>query len=100
LDCLSTNTSNPFTKVPLQHKVIYGSGEIIIEYELANSGPVKVEIFNMLGQPVTTLINAYQGAGMHRATFSIGNSILAAGYYVYSIQAGQQRASQKVLVSR
>ena len=99
LDCLSTNLHDPIANTQLKHKVLYGSGQITISYELAHSAPVRLQIFNMIGQPVATLVNEYQSAGSHQATFMIGNSILASGYYVYSIKAGKQMASQKVLVA-
>lgn len=100
IDCSVTSTSAPLSHAQLKHKVMYGSGEITIEYIIPQSGPVQVQVFNMIGQPVATLVNEYQAAGTHRATFRIGNSILASGYYVYHIKAGQQRASQKVLIAR
>lgn len=36
-----------------------------IEYKLAKDGLVKIDIYNALGQHVTTLVNAHQSAGWH-----------------------------------
>ena len=51
---LSPNYPNPFnasTRIP---------------YHLATSGPVRLEIFNTLGQPVRTLVNQFQPTGSYR----------------------------------
>ena len=51
---LEPNAPNPFnstTRIP---------------YRLASPGPVRLEIYNILGQRVRTLVNEFQGAGFHR----------------------------------
>lgn len=40
-----------------------------IEYSIPNSAEVTVEIYNLLGQNVATLVNSYQEAGYHSLTW-------------------------------
>src|SRR5690625_6830133 len=47
---------NPFT------------GSTTIEYSLDAAGPVSIQVYNLLGQQVATLVDEVQGAGAHRAT--------------------------------
>lgn len=83
---LSQNYPNPFNP------------STVIKYGLPTSSEVKLEVFNMLGQRVAVLVDAKQEAGFHQAVFE--NAGLSSGVYLYTIQAGQFRASRKFLLLR
>jgi hypothetical protein len=55
---LSQNHPNPFT----------GSTEIT--YSLQGNQPVKIEVFNVLGEKVTTLVDQVQSPGRHTVSFT------------------------------
>ncbi|MEN0003169.1 MAG: DUF1501 domain-containing protein [Bacteroidota bacterium] len=97
LECMATSTSFIPT-IPIEHRALYGADQVTIEYTLVDAAPAKVEIFNILGQPVTTLFEGYQSSGTHQAVFRMGSGRLSAGIYVYVISAGRQRVSQKIKV--
>lgn len=97
LDCSPSSTTF-VAQQTIQHRALYGTDRVTIEYTLAESMPVKVEIFNILGQPVETLFEGRQFAGTHQAVFQTRNSYLTSGIYLYSITAGRQRVSQKIRV--
>lgn len=65
-----------------------------IKFSLPNAADVKLEVYNMIGQRVATLINNQSyTAGTHDINFDASN--LASGVYFYRIQAGsftQQRS--------
>ena len=67
-----------------------------IEYGIPLQSHVKVEIFNMLGQRVATLVNAQQEAGYHTLTFEAGG--LSSGIYIYRMQAGSFTETRKMLL--
>ena len=56
-----------------------------IRYQLPMSADVTIELYNMLGQRVMTLVNGTIQAGTH--TISVDFSKLSSGVYVYRIQA-------------
>ncbi len=54
-----------------------------INYSVAEQGPVNLEIYNIVGQKVATLVNANQPVGNYSVKFDAGK--LASGIYLYRI---------------
>ena len=71
-----------------------------IRYDLPEAGNVSIIIYDMMGREVSTLISGQKDAGYHfiqwNGTNSMGYSV-AAGVYIYTIQAGQYRDLQKMI---
>ena len=65
-----------------------------ISYDLPASAEVRLEVFNIQGQRVATLVNAAQTAGTHTVTFDASN--LASGVYLYRLQVGTQVLTKKM----
>jgi hypothetical protein len=65
-----------------------------INYTLQQAGKVQLEVFNMQGQRVATLVNENKGAGEHQVNFDASN--LASGIYVYRLQAGTKMLTRKM----
>ncbi|SMO50644.1 S8 family serine peptidase [Gracilimonas mengyeensis] len=59
--------------------------ETTIRYALPEKSEVRVEIFNVMGQLVQTLVNEEQSAGFHEVRFDA--SMLSSGMYLYRIKA-------------
>ena len=78
---LQSNHPNPFnasTRIP---------------YRLASPGPVRLVIFNALGQPVRTLVDEFQVAGPYVVPWDGRDDRgrrVANGAYLYRLQAGAQ----------
>ena len=86
---LSQNAPNPFNP------------ETIISYSLPQSEQVKLVIYNVLGQEIRTLVNAFKPAGRYRVVWNskddFGRSV-SSGVYFYQITAGEFLNTRKMLI--
>ncbi len=58
-----------------------------ISFSLADAAPVKLTVYNLLGQEVTTLISGkLMNAGTHNVAFNAAS--LSSGVYIYRLEAG------------
>lgn len=81
---LSQNYPNPFNP------------STVIVYQLPVTSRVEIQIFNVLGQQVATLINEEQSPGNYEVEFNAKN--LSSGMYFYKIQAGNFSDVKKMMV--
>lgn len=70
---LSQNYPNPFNP------------STSIEYFVENSGDVNLEVFDVLGQKVSTLVNQKQTTGIYNVSFDASN--LPSGIYMYRLRS-------------
>ena len=69
-----------------------------ISYTLAQPGPVKLVVYDLLGRAVGTVVNGIQSAGSHTVLFDA--SRLASGAYFYRLTSGTATLSKKMLLVR
>jgi hypothetical protein len=81
---LSQNYPNPFNPTTK------------ITYSVPVDGFVSISIFNILGEKVTTLINANVKAGNYELTFDATN--IASGMYLYRMEAGDFISVKKMMI--
>ena len=79
---LAQNYPNPFNPTT------------VIEFGLPEPAPVRLEVFNMIGQSVALLVNEQKTAGWH--TVTLDASSLSSGAYLYHIQAGEFNLTRKL----
>jgi len=79
---LSQNYPNPFNPTTE------------ISYTLPESGKVKLIIYNVTGQQVATLVNAWVKSGTHKVTFNA--SELPTGVYFYKLTTEKMEAVKKM----
>ena len=65
-----------------------------IEYSLPEQSDVTMEIFNILGQKMVTLVDEFQGAGKHTIMWRAKD--MSSGMYFYRIVAGKLAVSNKM----
>ncbi len=73
----------------------------IIQFALPSSGKVKLEVYNILGQGVRTLVSGDLSAGTHQVTFdgrSNSGSILSSGVYFYRLETADFVKSRKMML--
>ena len=77
--------------------------ETQITYELAANGKVVLNIYNLVGQKVRTLVNSSEGPGIKKVTWDGRNNAgqrVPSGLYIYQIQAGAFIESKKMVLLR
>ena len=77
------------------------NGQTVISYRSAKAGPVKLVIYNLMGQSVRHLVDEVQPAGFHRTTWNRtddGGTPVASGCYLYRLTAGSHRQTRRLVV--
>jgi hypothetical protein len=67
-----------------------------ISYQLAANSHVRLQVYDMAGRLVTTLVEGWRSAGYHEVIFD--GAGLASGIYLYRLQAGDFTAAGKMLL--
>lgn len=81
---LSQNYPNPFNPVT------------IISYNIPYTAMVELNIYNILGKEVATLVNEIQETGVYNVSFDA--SKLSSGVYFYELKAGNFNARKKMVL--
>ena len=71
------------------------SDKTTISYSLERTNSVRLAVFDMMGNEVSKLVEAWQVAGRHEAHFDGGG--LAPGMYFYVLHAGERVESGKII---
>ncbi len=70
----------------------------IISYQLPRRTRVELNIYNLLGQKIVTLVSGTQSAGLHKIKWQAPS--LAGGIYIYRLNAGLDRQSRRMVLLR
>ena len=72
-----------------------------IRYDLPNSEYVSINIYNLMGNKIKSLIRAEQDAGQKSVIWDARNDLghtVSAGTYIYSIEAGRFKQNRKMIL--
>jgi flagellar hook assembly protein FlgD len=86
---LGNNYPNPF------------NAQTTINYQLPELSWARLTIYDLLGRQVRTLAEGVQAAGYHQVQWDgldEGGVPMASGVYVYRLEAGSFRATQRMLL--
>jgi hypothetical protein len=67
-----------------------------IEYSLSEAGHIRIDIYDLLGRRIETLIDDYKQAGSHTITFDASH--LSSGVYFYRFKAGEIVETKKMIL--
>ncbi|SMO91687.1 Por secretion system C-terminal sorting domain-containing protein [Gracilimonas mengyeensis] len=81
---LSQNYPNPFNPAT------------VIHYQLAKSGQVQLQVFDVSGRKIADLVNEHKTAGNYSVQFDASH--LSTGVYFYRLTAGDFSSTQKMLL--
>jgi hypothetical protein len=79
------------------------NSQTTIRYQLKGSSPIKIKIYDLLGQEVRLLVNQNQPAGFHTVKWNAENNLgvtVASGIYIYEMQAGNFQQKRKLILLR
>ena len=84
-------TATPLASAPLRTSLIQNypnpfNPTTTITYQLSNAGRASLQVFDMVGRRVATLLEGEENAGKHDIRFD--GSSLASGTYFYKLRAG------------
>ena len=81
---LNQNYPNPFNPTT------------VISYQLPTNSLVSLQVYDMLGKEVATLMNREQSAGTHEVSFNASN--VPSGMYICTLRAGSFSQTKKMLL--
>lgn len=81
---LLTNYPNPFEE------------ETLIPYQLAKSGRVRLKIWNLLGQEITTLVDEWQTQNSYQISFR--RNFLPSGVYICTLETDDFKGSKRMIL--
>jgi hypothetical protein len=70
----------------------------LIKYSIPQDQQVRLNVYNLLGEKVMTLVNRLQKAGEHEVNFNASN--FASGVYFYKLEAGTQTSIKKMILMK
>ncbi len=68
----------------------------LIKYYLPSSTAVKLEVFDLKGSKIATLLNTFQNVGVHEVTFNASN--LPSSVYIYRLKTIKRILSKRMLL--
>ena len=86
---LHQNYPNPFNPVTR------------IKYDIAENSNVSVNVYNLMGEKVATLVNQYQNAGYYFTNWDSRNDLgvlVSAGVYLFVLDVGELRQVRKMIL--
>jgi len=74
-----------------------------IVYDLASQSDVRLEIYNLMGQKVNTLVSANQSVGRHTVTWNATDQFgreVSAGVYLYRLYTAEKVFTRKMILMK
>lgn len=95
--------SNPKARIPSEFKLSQNypnpfNPTTTIEFQLSSAGKVQLQVYDMLGKEVASLMNKELAAGIHQVKFDA--SSLASGIYFYKVTSKEFTATKKMIIMK
>lgn len=95
----TTNAGEGITDVPVEFELGQNypnpfNPSTQIQFAVPENADVRLDVYNVMGQRVATLVNESMSAGTHTVSFDARN--LASGMYLYRLQAGSTVITRKM----
>jgi flagellar hook assembly protein FlgD len=103
----STDSDDPQT--PVLETALHGNypnpfnPETIISYSLKEAGPVTIEVYNIKGQLVRTLVDETKHTGNHTVLWNgldKNNRPVSSGVYFFRMRSGRFSSTRKMIMMK
>ena len=77
--------------------------ETTISYSMKEAGDVRIDIYNLKGQRVKTVVNEFAGVGAHQVVWNgqdDSNNSCASGLYFYKMKSGRYSKTNKMILMK
>lgn len=77
--------------------------ETVIPYQLHESGMVKLVVYNLLGQPIRTLVDGYQEPGFHKVHWNVQDNFgetIPNGIFFYKLTSNGHTQIRKMILQK
>ncbi len=103
---VAPKTTGPTVLVPTRYELYQNlpnpfNPQTLIKYDLPAAANVRLEVFNILGQKVATLVDRYEAAGPKSALWDgtdVAGNKVSSGIYLYKITAEDYVATKKMML--
>jgi hypothetical protein len=98
-----SNETTPINMNLLQNNPNPFNPETNISFQVPNSGQVRLDIYNIKGQKVKTLVNDKLNAGRHTIVWNgrdDSNKQVASGIYLYKMRSGKYSSAKKMILMK
>ena len=96
IQCNAITSSRQQLLSRITFKVFSTGGQFRIQYDLPQAMKINIRLFNMAGQMIGVLANAYQQAGPHNLDFDPRKLNMIPGQYVCSLQSASGNISRQI----
>ncbi len=98
---VSTSISEPMSELPAEMELMQNypnpfNPATTIRYAVPEPAHVRLQVFNVIGQRVASLVDGPQQAGWHNVSFDA--SRLASGVYIYRLETGGNVLTRKMML--
>ncbi len=100
---IESNETVAMTENLLQNYPNPFNPETNISFQVPNSGQVNLDIYNIKGQKVKTLVNDIFSAGRHSVVWNgrdDSNKEVASGLYLYKMRSGKYSSTKKMILMK
>jgi hypothetical protein len=97
-NCVSSKNELPKSILLEQNYPNPFNPSTIIRYALPIASDVRIDIYNVLGEYVATIVNGHYPIGLHEVKYNARH--LSTGYYIYRIQAGKFQDVKKMILQK
>jgi len=93
---LEGNNETPTETVLFQNYPNPFNSSTVIRFQLLKESEINIDIYNVLGEKIKTIVGGFYSRGMH--SFNFLSNELSSGIYLYKMTTGTQSLTKKLII--